>query len=163
MEIIMNNIFYVYELIDPRTNQVFCVGKGCGKRVEEYYREDPNISRHTKTRISEIRGAGQSIKHRIIKEKLTEDDALDLEEALIKKYGRIGRDVNGILTNTCVRGNKSYKGKKPYGTTHIDSGILEVIRPFCQAEGYTISGLIEKALRAYISGSILHTETKVVL
>ena len=56
-----------------------------------------------------------------------------------------------------------YKPAKTYSTVHVSSEILEVIRPFCQAEGYTISGLIEKALRAYISGSILHTETKVVL
>ena len=33
------NEFYVYELIDPRTNSVFYIGKGKGKRVFQHLNE----------------------------------------------------------------------------------------------------------------------------
>jgi hypothetical protein len=37
------NEFYVYGLIDPRTEKLFYIGKGKGKRISQHFNEKESI------------------------------------------------------------------------------------------------------------------------
>lgn len=88
--------FYVYRLIDPRNGQTFYVGKGRGNRVfqhvlgaidyydgisenEHDFEKDPNKLRI----IKEIRESGLEVIHVIQRWNLTEEQAFEVEAALI--------------------------------------------------------------------------------
>lgn len=81
--------YYVYGLIDPRTNQVFYIGKGTGNRVFEHEKEclsNPNSEKLKLKTISEIHSAGMSVKKIIINSNLTESEAFAAEAALINAF-----------------------------------------------------------------------------
>jgi hypothetical protein len=92
--------FYVYGLVDPRTNSIFYIGKGKGKRVFHHFREKEEI--HTNTEkikiIKEIQNAKLDVGHTLIAENLDENAALLLERLLIFRIGRSLFD-EGCLTN----------------------------------------------------------------
>jgi hypothetical protein len=90
--------YYVYHLIDPRTNQPFYVGKGKDKRAWNHLKHNTNGSAKNK-RIQEIREDYQEPLVSLIAENLSEEDAYKLEDNEILKYGRIGIEPNGVLTN----------------------------------------------------------------
>ena len=88
--------YYVYRLIDPRNGQTFYVGKGKGNRVFQHvsgaidyydgvdrsdhdYANDPNKLRI----IREIIDAGLEVIHVIQRWHMTEDQAFEVEAALI--------------------------------------------------------------------------------
>lgn len=89
--------FYVYGLIDPRTNQFFYIGKGTGNRVFEHERESLNCRDSEKLKlktIEEIKSQGLEVKKIIINSNLTEEEAYKAEASLIAAFDYI----NG-LTN----------------------------------------------------------------
>jgi antitoxin component YwqK of YwqJK toxin-antitoxin module len=92
--------FYVYGLIDPRTNSIFYIGKGKGKRVFQHFNEEEDYHSNTEKLkiIKEIQKEGLDVNHFFIVENLNEDAALLLERLLIY---RIGRNIfdEGCLTN----------------------------------------------------------------
>ena len=92
--------FYVYGLIDPRTDQIFYIGKGTGHRVFEHEKEHMNSLNSDKLKlqtISEIHSLGLDVKKIIINSNLTENEAFAAEAALINAF----RYVNGAgLTNS---------------------------------------------------------------
>jgi len=97
-------MYYVYELIDPRVNLPFYVGKGKGNRVyfhlsEQSRAKSDNFKKFDK--IKKIRKEGYEPEVKIVKYFEEENDAYDYEEELIKKYGKRDIDENGILTNIC--------------------------------------------------------------
>lgn len=119
--------FYVYALINPLSNQPFYIGKGKGYRCYKHLNETKENTENYKkwAYIQGIRNKG----HEPIVEKLytdlDEETAYYLEELLIWKYGRLGIDKDGILTNICasnrppcLKGNLHPK----YGT-HLSSNI----------------------------------------
>lgn len=99
------NRFYVYLLIDPRDNSIFYVGKGSGARKSTHAaivkrgRTDHNLDKCS--RIEEILTAGYQVAEFILKDGLTERDALNIEAGAIRclrhsgitniAYGRIGQ------------------------------------------------------------------------
>ena len=108
-------MYYVYELIDPRVNLPFYVGKGKNDRVYFHLSEKSRASSDNQrkfNKIQKIREEGYEPEIKIVKYFDNEDDAYFYEESLIKQYGRIRYDENGILTNICESSRPpTHKGK----------------------------------------------------
>src|ERR1035437_943569 len=100
--------FYVYGLIDPRTNSIFYIGKGKGTRVFQHLSEKLRVQSNTDKLqiIEEIQKEGLEVNHIIISENLNEEAALLLEKLLIHRFGRkiFGE---GILCNIVPGGKWS--------------------------------------------------------
>jgi hypothetical protein len=81
--------YYVYFLVDPRTNSVFYVGKGRGNRVWDHLEcaVDTNETSQKLEMIREILTSGFEVKHYILRHGLTEKVAFDIEAALIDFVG----------------------------------------------------------------------------
>jgi hypothetical protein len=109
-----DNNFYVYGLIDPRTDKPFYVGKGT--IIDKYGRKYRRISDHLnlldesnifKNRIiRKINKLNLEVKTVIYEQFKVEDDALKVEIELIKLYGR-RNNKTGILTNLTDGGEGS--------------------------------------------------------
>lgn len=116
--------YYVYGLIDPRTNQIFYIGKGTGNRVFEHEKESlnsPNSEKLKLKTISEINALGLQVKKIIINSNLTETEAFAAEAALINAFNYVS-DVG--LTNI-VAGHHSSEAlsvedfEKVYGAVEL--------------------------------------------
>ena len=97
-------MYYVYELIDPRVNLPFYVGKGKDKRVyfhlsEKSRAKSDNFKKFDK--IKKIRKEGYEPEVKIVQYFEDENGAYEYEEKLIRTYGRRNIDEGGILTNIC--------------------------------------------------------------
>jgi len=96
-------MYYIYQIVDPRNNKPFYIGKGTGRRAKTHLWEIPETRNvYKENKIAAIRKAGfepviEYIAENIIDEQL----AYDIEKILIAKYGRKGYDDGGILTNVC--------------------------------------------------------------
>lgn len=110
-----SNIFYVYHLIDPRTNLPFYVGKGKGDRdVDHLRRRTIGENPYRDHVIEQIRRSGLEPTAVRVHEGLDEKTAYELEEIEIKRYGRRRFDEDGILTNSCLDARPpSAKGRPP--------------------------------------------------
>jgi hypothetical protein len=105
--------YYVYILTDPRDSQIFYVGKGTGQRYSHHGLEaealgsapdeDVAVRRAKLSRIREIRTAGLEPGIEIVRRKLDEPTAFEVEAALIDGLG------DG-LTNS-VRGHRIERGR----------------------------------------------------
>jgi hypothetical protein len=107
-------MYYVYKLIDPRTNLPFYVGKGKGDRAKTHLGDRPETrNAYKENKISNIRDAGFEPKIEYIAENIIDENlAYEIEASMIKKYGRKGYDANGILTNICLDNRPpNHKGK----------------------------------------------------
>jgi len=98
--------YYIYFLIDPRTDQPFYVGKGKKGRAKSHLKETQettiNIRKYNK--IQSILKEGLEPKIVYYAVDLSEQTAYDMEASLIKKYGRKDYDEGGILLNICKDG-----------------------------------------------------------
>lgn len=91
--------YYVYRLIDPRYGETFYVGKGKGNRVFSHVRaeagnESDDLSDKL-SRIREIRIAGFDVAHVIHRHGMTEEQAFEVESALIDAYPEVANEVSG--------------------------------------------------------------------
>lgn len=83
--------YYVYRLIDPRDGQTFYIGKGRGNRIfahvagalNGYWEENEDELSAKIQQIREIHQAGLSVIHIIQRFGLTENEAFEVEAALI--------------------------------------------------------------------------------
>lgn len=87
---IENLQYYVYLLIDPRTNKPFYVGKGHGNRVNQHVlgalETELDEVEKIKT-IHEIQTAGLEVGHLILRHGLSEKESLEVESAVIDVLG----------------------------------------------------------------------------
>lgn len=91
--------YYVYELADPRTGEVFYVGKGKGWRINQHEKEARSGAETPKCRlIRDIEADGHAIIKRKIKWFADEQDAYDFEADHIQSIGW------GKLTNLALGG-----------------------------------------------------------
>ncbi|MDA0778791.1 MAG: GIY-YIG nuclease family protein [Bacteroidetes bacterium] len=107
----MNNKFYVYALLDPRKPgtfryedlefdyEPFYIGKGSGQRIQRHYsRCEVEGKTRKNNKIIKLKNQGLKYNYIILKEKISENKAFQLEIELIKSIGRL--DLNtGPLTN----------------------------------------------------------------
>lgn len=80
--------YYVYVLVDPRTDRIFYVGKGTGDRLLQHGREADLLAdsqrQSDKVRlIRELRALGVEPRHDVVRHGLPEPEALLVEAALI--------------------------------------------------------------------------------
>ena len=87
--------YYVYAYLRQRDSKrasagtPYYIGKGHGYRINEKYGHPPLPKKERRIKVAE---------------NLTEEEALDLEMKLIKKYGRVAYDEGGILYNMSLGG-----------------------------------------------------------
>ena len=99
--------YYVYLLMDPRTDLPFYVGKGIGNRVKHHYRDSCVVDNPHKThKIKRLKALGYQPKWTIIFETQSEQEALEEETRNIIKWGRKGIDKGGLLTNIMLFGGE---------------------------------------------------------
>ena len=109
----MENRYYVYVYKDIDNNPVY-VGKGTGGRYRDHIRKAKNditkcYNKEFKVWIlSYIETYGKDPICEIYKNNLSNNDALQLEETLIRLYGRIDMNTGGLF-------NKTYGGEKCCG------------------------------------------------
>jgi len=83
-------IFYVYQLIDPRNNTIFYVGKGKGDRMyqhEEIAKKGESENRKLRYKIIKILSEKENILYRKVFETNDEEKALLKEKEIIKELG----------------------------------------------------------------------------
>lgn len=99
----MKKIFYVYQLIDPRTMKPFYIGKGKDNRIDDHEKDAARGIIHPKcSKIREIQKSGMVVIKEKIKHFSDEDQAFEYEKQLIAK---IGMDQ---LTNLTAGGRANY-------------------------------------------------------
>jgi hypothetical protein len=113
----MNN-YYVYQLVDPRTNRPFYVGEGKGTRAWSHLTFNSGCDNPHKDRIiKKIQALGLTVIVKFVKTDLIKEESIRYEAQLIEK---IGLDN---LTNICANANPPILvGEKNgfYGKTHSD-------------------------------------------
>jgi hypothetical protein len=95
--------FYVYLLCDPFSGEIFYVGKGKGKRAFSHERDvrakcggKPSGNAAKVARIAAIHERGGSVDARILVDDLSEQEAFELERAVMNELGPES------LTNFCA-------------------------------------------------------------
>ena len=81
--------FYVYVLRDPRDHTIFYVGKGTGNRVFQHAEEalESPKANDKLDRIRAIHAAGLPVDYQIVRHGMTEEQAFEVESALIDWIG----------------------------------------------------------------------------
>ncbi|MBO7442488.1 MAG: hypothetical protein J6T83_05355 [Paludibacteraceae bacterium] len=99
--VIENLKYYVYCLVDPRTNRIFYIGKGKGNRLFNHANDalDENISSLKLETIREIRSNGLLVSYYIIRHGLKEEEAYLIESVLIDLLTYNNFNTETILTN----------------------------------------------------------------
>ena len=100
--------WYVYELIDPRDQAVFYVGKGTGKRVDAHEAEAASQSQVCSRKLNRIRDiwqSGASVQKRKVAFFWDEQAAYDHETEVIAGYGL------AALTNVLPGGQKAWANR----------------------------------------------------
>lgn len=113
----MNKIFYTYELIDPRNNEIFYIGKGQNKRMFSHYNKVKNnkhfTNKHLFCKIKQLINEGLKPIYNKILESENEIDCLKKEEERIKEIG---------LENLC---NLTYGGESGIPSLQIRKKLSE--------------------------------------
>lgn len=103
------NRFYVYGLVDPRSNQLFYVGKGSYRRAWSHtslVKKGKSTNNRVKDSIiGKILKDGFEPEIKMFAKHLNETDALELEHQLILSYGNV-YDKSGCLVNVCEGGKQ---------------------------------------------------------
>jgi hypothetical protein len=95
--------WYVYALRDPRSGEVFYVGKGIGNRVYQHARHAKKLTGETSERlklttIHSIHNAGLDVGVEIVRHRIPdEQSAYEVEAAVIDTLGLLGSDLTNLV------------------------------------------------------------------
>ena len=103
-EVIAQLNYYVYMLIDPRNGRPFYVGKGKGNRIFDHVEGMPSKASESDSekiqRIIEISHRGQRPIHVIHRHGMTEEEAEEVEAALIDYlWDQLSNEIRGLGSN----------------------------------------------------------------
>jgi len=135
----MTNKFYVYQYIHPVTLLPFYIGKGTNNRMMHHLREtfDNTENKKKYAVIQGLKNKGLLPIVEKIQENIDESAAYELEETLIKKYGRRDLDENGILTNICQNNRPpSAKGKQRIVSQEVKDKHARLNQERCLGKSY---------------------------
>jgi hypothetical protein len=112
------NIYYVYQLIDPRNNKPFYIGEGKDQRAWSHQKFTSGCNNPHKDRIiRKIQKSGLEVIVKIIYNELSKQQSIQFEEQLIEEIG-----IDN-LTNICKNANPPILfGEQNgfYGKTHTE-------------------------------------------
>lgn len=115
-------MYYVYELIDPRDETVFYVGKGCRGRIDQHEQEARKGRQSRKCDvIRAIEACGLKITKSRVSFHADEQDAYDAEADLIEHYGLVN------LTNVIPGGGAGRTGPTVYEDRQSVGGIAGIM------------------------------------
>lgn len=119
--------YYVYDLIDPRNNQPFYVGKGQGGRMYNHVTMVRNGKHdHNKPKcemIESIMSDGLEVTHHIVEWFSTDKEALMFERDRIRTIGRVV-DSSGPLLNIKSGDEKPRKTERPINQCDYCTGSI---------------------------------------
>jgi hypothetical protein len=119
-------MYYVYQYIHPETNLPLYIGKGQRDRLNDHWKlicqGKRTTNSHWTAKLNQLRSLGLIPIIEKIKENLTSEEALLIEEDLITKYGRRDYDEGGILYNHLKRAN-DWTGAKHSTESKIKIGL----------------------------------------
>lgn len=146
--------YYVYILIDPRTDKIFYVGKGCMKRMYEHVKNVqrnriPNNNRHLYNKIKQILSFGKRVEYKKVLITENEQDAFNKEIDLIAEIGLFnlcnltdgGEGTSGrrCTAETKRKISEAHKGKKASDITRKKLSDLRKGKKFSDAHKEKIS------------------------
>jgi len=112
------NIYYVYQLVDPRNNKPFYIGEGKGNRAWSHLSFNSGCNNPHKDRIiRKIQSQGLEVEVQIIKENLSKEESREYEKQIINSIGLEN------LSNICQDANPpilSGTSNGFYGKTHTN-------------------------------------------
>lgn len=111
--------YYVYFLIDGRSDDIFYVGKGIRNRIKHHRRSAYRFGAQNAVKAKRIRECGDDLVERIFAEGLSEPNALNIEKILIHRFRGMG------ITNI----TSGYVHPLESELARIDASI-DAIRPF---------------------------------
>jgi len=99
--------YYVYALRDPRTHDVFYIGKGIGERVYSHQTnadDSAAIQSAKLSRISDIRNAGDHVEHLFLRVGISDEaTAFLVEQAVIDGYAATGLPLTNLVKGHYAR------------------------------------------------------------
>lgn len=116
----------MYKLVDPRTGQPFYVGKGSNDRAWSHLKNHDSKNLLKRAIIETIYKEDNEPIVEILHESLEEKDALRLETAYIKQFGRMLVVDGGLLTNIVLSG--------PVKRSKNKDQIRECLRKLCYSD-----------------------------
>lgn len=152
--------YYVYELIDPRDNSVFYVGKGKNGRIDQHEAEARTGRQSRKCdRIRAIEAAGLKVRKRKVSRHTDEVEAYDAEIERIAFYGLAN------LTNVVSGGGGKSTGPSLYEDRILIARLTPLLRRTlaCKERGYTGIKILSEVLTFdFILNMMNETVRKVV-
>lgn len=147
IEVIEKMKYYVYRLIDPRNGETFYVGKGKGNRVFNHVRcldsEKLDKLNDKLQTIYEIKSSGLEVIHVIHRHGMSQEQAFEVEAALIDAYPGVTNIVAGM-------------GSNEFGTMNV----VEIINKYSAVEAEFIHNIIMITINKSASERSVYNATR---